>query len=60
MHAMLLVKEEHRIMSHSLSSLVSILQQYQFPCLSLIVGFVKLLDLTCKGIFKVTLILFRI
>lgn len=43
---MLLVKEEHRIMSQSFSSLVSILQQYQFPCLSLTVGFAKLLDLT--------------
>lgn len=57
---MLLVKEEHRIISHTFRSLVSILQQYQFPCLSITVGFVKLLDLTYKGIFKVTFILFRI
>lgn len=57
---MLLVKEEHSIISHTFRSLVSILQQYQFPCLSITVGFVKLLDLTYKGIFKVTFILFRI
>lgn len=57
---MLLVKEEHRIISHTYRSLVSILQQYQFPCLSITVDFVKPLDLTYKGIFKVTFILFRI
>lgn len=57
---MLLVKEEHRIISHTFRSLVSILQQYKFPCLSITVGSVKLLDLTYKGIFKVTFILLRI
>ena len=32
--SMLLVKEEQRIRSYSLSSLVATLQQYQFSCLS--------------------------
>lgn len=49
--SMLLVKEEQRIRSYSLSSLVATLQQYQLSCLSEL-GFAKLLDLTYKDIFK--------